>query len=335
MFNKSLSIIIPCRNEEKYIAECLNSFLRMDYPKELMEIVVVDGNSSDNTRNIVREIQTGKDNIILLDNPDLYTPHALNLGIKNAKNEYIMIASAHSDFSKHYVRELMNAIDQFNADGVGGTITTDVRIKNKRTQSICKVLSNKFGVGNSMFRIGSDQPMRVDIVPFGIYKKDLLLEIGLYNERLIRNHDMELSKRLTSKRKNIYLIPTAECRYYAREKFFGIFKNNFGNGYWVPLTIYITKHLNSLSLRHFVPLIFILSLILPALLMFWLPVLGVIVAISLFSYFITIFVESVRIKDDSTSLGYIFLAFLTLHFSYGIGSLSGLFRINYLFKNNR
>lgn len=335
MVNKSLSIIIPCRNEEMYISECINSFLKMDYPKELMEIIVVDGNSSDNTRNIVQEIQSGNSNILLIDNPDLYTPYALNLGIKNAKNEYVMIASAHSDFSKIYLRELMNAIDHFKADGVGGTITTDVRNKNKRTLSICKVLSNKFGVGNSMFRIGSDQPMRVDIVPFGIYKKDLLLEIGLYNERLIRNHDMELSKRLTSNEKKIYLIPTAKCRYFAREKFFGIFKNNFGNGYWVPLTIYITKHLNSLSLRHFTPLIFILSLILPVVLMFWLPILGVISLISLFSYFITIIVESARLKDNLTSFGYIFLAFLTLHFSYGTGSLLGLFRVNYLFNNNK
>jgi glycosyltransferase involved in cell wall biosynthesis len=334
MVNKSLSIIIPCRNEEMYIAECINSFLKMDYPKELMEIIVVDANSSDNTRNIVRDIQTGNKNILLIDNPDLYTPYALNLGIKNAKNEYVMIAGAHSDFSKFYLRELMNAIDHFKADGVGGTITTDVRNKNKRTLSICKVLSNKFGVGNSMFRIGSDQPMRVDIVPFGIYKKDLLLEIGLYNERLIRNHDMELSKRLTSKEKKIYLIPTAKCRYYAREKFFGIFKNNFGNGYWVPLTIYITKHLNSLSLRHFTPLIFMLSLILPVLLMFWYPILGVISLVSLFSYFLTIIVESARLKDSSTSFGYIFLAFLTLHFSYGMGSLLGLFKVNYLFNNN-
>ena len=332
MDNKSLSIIIPCRNEEKYIRNCINSFLKMDYPKELIEIIVIDANSSDKTRNIIQDIQAKNKNIFLVDNPNLYTPYALNLGIRNAQNEYVMIASAHSDFSEFYIRELMNAIDRYRADGVGGTIITDVRNKNKKTLSICKVLSNKFGVGNSMFRIGNDQPVRVDIVPFGIYKKDVILNAGLYDERLIRNHDMELSKRMVSYGKKISMIPNAKCRYFAREKFTGISKNNFGNGYWGPLTIYITKHLNSLSLRHFIPLIFILSLILPIVLMIWLPIFGVISLASLLTYLITIIVQSVKLNDDSTSVGYIFLSFLTLHFSYGFGSLLGLFRIDYLFK---
>jgi GT2 family glycosyltransferase len=304
----------------------------MDYPKELIEIIVIDANSTDGTINNVREIQSSNENVRLINNTHLYTPYALNLGIKNARNEYVMIASAHSDFSKFYLQELMNAIDHFKADGVGGAITTDVKNKSKKTLSICKVLSDKFGVGNSMFRIGSDQAIRVDIVPFGIYKKDLLVDIGLYNERLIRNHDMELSKRLASKGKIIYLIPAAKCTYYAREKYSGIFKNNFGNGYWVPLTIFITKTLKSLSLRHFIPLLFILSLILPVIIMFWFPIVGIISLMSFLSYLIVIIIRTSKLKDNSNSFGHIFLAFLTLHFSYGLGSLSGLFRVDCLLR---
>jgi glycosyltransferase involved in cell wall biosynthesis len=333
MFNKSLSIVIPCRNEELYIGGCINSFLKMDYPTELVEILVIDANSSDRTRRIVQEFQTNNKNIRLINNPHLYTPHALNLGIKNAQNEYVMIASAHSDYSEFYLSESLKAIDNFNADGVGGNLTTNVKNKNKKTLSICKVLSNKFGVGNSIFRIGSNEPVRVDVVPFGIYRRDLLIEIGLYNESLIRNHDMELSKRLISKGKRIFLIPSAKCTYYARENYFEIFKNNFGNGFWVPLTIYLTKQLNSLSPRHFAPFIFILSLILPIILMLWFPILGIISLVSFLTYFFTIIVQSSKLKDDSTSFKYIFLAFITLHFSYGLGSMLGMFRVDYLFRN--
>jgi GT2 family glycosyltransferase len=194
------------------------------------------------------------------------------------------------------------------------------------------VLSNKFGVGNSMFRIGSEKTIKVDTVPFGIYSKDIFYSIGLYNEKLLRNQDMEFSKRLSLAKKEIYLVPAAKCYYYARETFIQLAKNNFGNGMWVPLTVYITKKTSSLSLRHFIPLIFILSIVLPILLIIVLPKLFFVSVLSFFAYLILILVMSYKLYDKSTSYLQLIAAFFVLHFSYGFGSLVGLFRINYLWK---
>ena len=181
--DKTVSIIIPCRNEEQYIEECMLSFIEMDYPNELLEIIVVDGNSSDRTRSLIEKFQKTYPLIKLIPNPKTFTPFALNIGIKSASGNFIMIASAHSSFSKNYIKDLVQAFEILNADGVGGVMLTEAKNKTKKNLSICKVLSNKFGVGNSLFRLGTDQPMQVDTVPFGIYKKDLLIKIGLYYGR--------------------------------------------------------------------------------------------------------------------------------------------------------
>ena len=195
--------------------------------------------------------------------------------------------------------------------------------KTKTSISIKKVLSDKFGVGGAKFRIGSDKIEEVDTVPFGCYKKEIFDRIGLYDERLVRNQDIELNKRLKRVGGKIYLVPDIQCTYYARETFIDLAKNSFENGRWNILTAYYTKTLSSLSFRHFVPLLFILLLLF--LLIFSLVdkrFLPFFLAIFI-SYFIIILIRSWQIKQNTT-LWHQIAAFLVLHFSYGLGSLVGL-----------
>jgi glycosyltransferase involved in cell wall biosynthesis len=329
---KSVSVIIPCRNEEKYISSCLASFIEMEYPKDLMEIIIVDGRSNDKTLQIIKEIQSSNPFIKILDNPDLFVSHALNIGIKNSSSEFIMIASAHSSFNKNYIIEILKTFEKFNCDGAGGVLHTDVKNKTKKTLSICKVLSNSFGVGNSKFRVGTSKPIPVDIVPFGIYRKSIFESVGGYNEKLIRNQDMELSKRMIEKGKKIFLIPSAKSTYFARETYKALALNNFGNGLWIPLTVYITKKFSSLSLRHFIPMIFLLSLILPLIFIAIKPIFGLVSLLSFVAYFILAAIISYRVHDSSTSFFSILFAFFVLHISYGVGSLVGITRLDYLRK---
>lgn len=324
---KKVSIVIPCRNEAKYIETCINSLLDNTPQGCEVEILVVDGMSNDGTRQVINKISAQKQNVKLIDNPDIVTPFALNLGVDNASGDYVMIASAHSSFAPKYIEILMNAVDRLNADVVGGFMQTAIKNITPKTKAIKEVLSCKFGVGNATFRVGSEKEELVDTVPFGLYRTELFKEIGGYDNRLIRNHDIELSKRLIAAGKKIYIIPEALCTYYARETFRAIAQNNYRNGLWNLLTVKITKNFSSLSLRHFVPLIFMLSLILPtAFAPLWWP-LGLISAASLFCYLLVLCLICTR-YSITKKLNFIYLCwtFVVLHFSYATGSLVGIFK---------
>ncbi len=322
-----ISIIIPCLNEEKYISTCLDSLLESDYDTSKMEVLVVDGLSSDKTREIVKDYTEKYSYIKLLDNPDKIVPKAMNLAIDEASGEYIVRLDAHSEFPKDYFSKLIYYSQKLNADNVGVVIMTDVKNKNKKSNSIKAVLSHRFGVGNSDFRTGIDSIKEVDTVPFGCYPKSVFEKYGYYDEKLIRNQDIELNKRIVNGGGKIYLIPDVKCTYYARENFMDLAKNSYSNGFWNILTAYYTKTLTSLSLRHFIPFLFVLSLIIPLIGSLIVPQIGWIAVFSLVSYLSLVIIISFRLKNSSNTIGYLIVSFLTLHFSYGFGSLMGIFSV--------
>lgn len=328
MLQNLVSIIIPCYNEEKYIRECLNSVLEFNYPKDKLEIFVVDGMSDDNTRGIVKnEYCNNYENIKLIDNPDRTAPFAFNAGIKISNGDFIIIIGAHSSYSKDYIKNLVEWHSKLDAFNIGGVMNTDVRHRNRKTNAIIKVLSNKFGVGNADFRTGTNRVIEVDTVAYGCYRKDSFEKFGVFNEKLTRNQDIEFNKRIINAGGKIYLVPDAPCNYFARETFSGIAKNNFQNGMWNILTIYFTKDLASLSLRHFIPLAFVLSIILPAIAsIFWWPLI-ILSGLSLMAYTSLIFFISLRIKDKDTGYFNLIYTFLVLHISYGVGALAGIIKL--------
>jgi len=323
-----VSIVIPCRNEENYIEDCLRSLLTNGYDPSKLEILVVDGMSTDKTDSIVSNLIKEFHQIRMLTNERKVTPVALNIGIDNSIGDYILIASAHSSFSKGYISTLVEEIEKReNTVAVGGIMKTEVKNQTPVSLAIKEVLSNKFGVGNAMFRVGIEEVTKVDTVPFGLYRAEKLKEIKGYDERLIRNHDIEMSKRLIRQGAHIYLIPNAVCTYYAREKYTKLAGNNFRNGKWNILTVFITKNFKSLSLRHFIPLIFVGSLLLPLIAsIFYFPLIWLSV-LSFGFYLAGVTYFSFKAKTKGTTIIHLVMAFFILHFSYGCGSLIGFLTI--------
>ena len=322
-----ISVIIPIYNEEKYIKSCLESIVNSDYDKSDMEVLLIDGESQDKTLEIIQEYQKEYSFFKVLKNSKKIVPVAMNIGIKEARGEYIIRLDAHSSYPENYFSKLIYYHHQLNATNIGGIVVTDVKNKTLKSNAIKKVLSHKFGVGNSDFRIGVKEIKEVDTVPFGCYTKATFEQFGLYDEKLIRNQDIELNKRIINGGGKIYLIPEVKATYYARENFTDLAKNNFANGKWNLLTAYYTKTFNSLSLRHFIPLIFVLSLLLP-LLLSWFSIKFLWIALlSLGSYLSLVIMSSLKSKDNESGFFYLVASFLTLHLSYGLGSLIGIFSV--------
>lgn len=326
----TVSVIIPCRNEEKYIQKCIESVLENDYAIDDYELIVVDGQSTDRTVEIIAKLMGEYPNIVLVENPKKIAPSAMNLGIQKAKGKIIMRMDAHTVYPKNYISSLLYWKEILAADNVGGVSKADVLSKNPRSIAIKKVLSNKFGVGNSFFRTGAEGVLEVDTVPFGCYEKALLTEVGGYNERLVRNQDIELNKRLKQLGKKIYLIPEVVCTYYARENYRGLAKNNYDNGKWNILTVYITRNVSALSTRHFIPLCFVLALVLPLILSFFIAQLLYLSIAVLLLYASALMVVISKMDKRGTNMRSLFTTFFTLHFSYGLGSLVGIFHIGKL-----
>ncbi len=323
-----LSVICPIYNEEKYIAQFLDSLLQQDYPKDDLEILLVDGMSNDRTREIVAGYTANYPFIRLIDNPDKIVPYAMNRGIDAAKGDIIMRLDAHASYQPDYFSVLVNGLRRLKADNVGTVCKTDVLNKTPKTLAIREVLGNKFGVGNSTFRTGIDLEQEVETVPFGCWPREVFEKYGKYDVRLVRNQDIELNKRILRGGGKIYILPGTYCTYLARETWKALAKNNYGNGKWNILTVYYTKMFSSLSLRHFIPLLFVLSLIVPVLLAFiWWPF-ALVSAASLAAYTGLLSAVSLRLaKQKHLNFFYLLTTFFVLHLSYGWGSLMGILKL--------
>lgn len=324
-----ISIIIACRNEEKFISKCLDSLVKQTYPKNKMEVFVVDGISEDKTREIVKEYSKKNLFIYLLDNPKKITPVAFNLGIKNANGEIIIIGSSHAVYKKDYIQKYTKYLDKYHADCIGGLQITIPANNHITTKAIALVLSCPFGVGNSFFRTGqSKKPKIVDTVPFACYRKNIFERIGLFNENLVRSQDMEFNLRLRKAGGKILLVPEIVAYYYPKSNLKDFFVHNFKDGIWA---VYPLKFVRMpLKLRHYIPLFFVLSLLGNGILgiflslFFYLFLLILIIYLSVNLYF------SAKIAYNKKDSRYLFsmpVAFACRHFGYGIGSLIGLIKL--------
>lgn len=331
-----VSIIIPCRNEEKFIGECLDSIIANDYPKDRLEVFIVDGMSEDETKRIVENYIEQYSFIKLLSNPRKITPCALNIGIKNAMGEIIMRMDAHATFEKSYISKCVKYLNEYNVDNVGGTMITRPRKDTFIGKTIVTALSNRFGVGGSAFRIGAKEVTEVDTVFGGCYRKEVFDKIGFFNEKLSNTQDVEFNLRLKKKNGKILLVPDIISYYYTRSDFKSFLKNNFRNGVWSILPFKFTATM-PVSWRHLIPLVFVLSLIGSLGLWGLSGLLGLHSLLSFLSflfiiilYFLASIYFSVKIALKKNDLRYFFIMpiiFASLHIGYGLGSMWGLVKL--------
>jgi len=327
--NNSVSVIIPCWNEEKYISQCLDSIIVNDFPQEKLEVLVVDGISQDKTREVMESYAQKYKFIKLVDNPKRFKPYAFNLGIQKADGEIIMILGAHASIEKDYISQCVKYLNEYQADNVGGVMVTIPRENTLIAKAIASALSSPFGVGNARFRIGSKKPIWVDTVFGGCFRKELFRKIGFFNEELIHSQDLEFNLRLKKHGGKILLVPEIKSYYYALSDFKSFCRHNFRNGLWAVYPLKFVQHM-PVSLRHLVPLAFVSSLILAGILALFSPVFfGLFLLISSL-YLLGNLYFSAKIALAQKNLLLVLVMpfiFSALHLVYGFGSLVGVFKV--------
>ncbi len=317
-----VSILIPCRNEEKFIAECLESVLAQDYSDK--EILLVDGMSEDKTREIAGKYPEVK----ILDNEKKITSSALNIGIKNAAGEIIIRMDAHAKYEKNYVSKCVYYLNKYKADNVGGTIKTLASKNTIIAKAIAKSLSSFFGAGSSLFRTGTKECVWVDTVFGGCFKKGLFDKIGYFNENLIRSQDMEFNLRLKRFGGKILLTPDIISYYYPKSTLKDFFIHNIKDGVWAVYPIKFTK--KPLGFRHYIPLIFTAGLLGSAFLSYLSVYFEYLFITILLLYLLASLHFSLKIAREEKNLKFIFalpIVFFARHIGYGLGSFFGIIKI--------
>lgn len=324
MFN--VTIIIPTLNEEYYILSCLESVRKQTYPFDMMDILVVDGGSKDRTKEIVRNFSSSYSNVKLLDNPGRIQSIAFNIGVNNSSAPYVIRLDAHVFYDEHYIERCLYHLETKPEVGdVGGVCKTTVRRLGIIPESIAVICQSKFGIGGAAFRIGASAGY-VDTVPFGAFPRKVINEIGGMREDLVRAEDNEYVSRIRKAGYKVYLDPSIVSTYYARDTFTGIIKQMYTNGLSIGQLFYVDR--SAIGLRHFVPFTFVLSLLLSASasIIWWPFIYLLFLIVGLY-----IVVDIIAMVFECNKHGWKYanvlpFLFLSIHLSYGCGTLIGLFK---------
>lgn len=321
-----VSVVVPCRNERRFIGRCLETLLATGFPAERLEILVVDGMSDDGTRDIVAGIARDHPIVKMLDNPHRITPTALNIGIAAARGAIFMRADAHAEYPRNYVTALVGWLERSGADGVGGVCETLPGADGAVPRAIAAALAHPFGVGNSWFRIGTREPRSVDTVPFACYPMALFRRIGGFDEELVRNQDDEFNLRIIRNGGRVLLVPDVVLRYYARTRLRDVARMYYQYGLFKPAVI--RKVGAVMTVRQLIPAAFTLMLGASLLLAPWLP--GAALA---FAGFAALYVAACSIAALPVARRHgpraglaMLLVFPALHLGYGAGFLVGAVR---------
>jgi succinoglycan biosynthesis protein ExoA len=318
-----VSVIIPCRNEEKYIEKCLSSLLNQKEVKDICEILIVDGMSTDATRAIVSEISNNQSQVILLENPQHSTPHALNVGIKNSKGEFIAILGAHAEYANDYLTTCLELFNQHpDVSCAGGPIIS--KGKNSFAKATALAMSSVIGVGNAKHRFPEYEGY-AEMACFPVFRKNVFDKYGLYDESLIRNQDDEFCFRLTRGGEKIFISPKAKSAYYVRESPISLFKQYYQYGFWRVAVL--KKHKIPISYRQQVPIIFYALIILLAIfgLVFDNLILSVLFPV-LYLLIIIAFSIPILLKEKLAIAIRFPVAVLVLHLSYAFGFFNGMIK---------
>jgi len=325
-----VSVIIACRNEERFISRCLESIFASDYSQDRLEVLVIDGCSTDGTRAVVEAWSIKHPSIRLFTNPQKITPVAFNIGVDHAKGDLIMIMSAHATYDPAAIGNCVRHSFGYNADNVGGIWKIEARESGLIADTIVVALSHPFGVGGGLYRTTKGHDFRwVDTAAFGCYRREVFRRIGKYNEQLLRNQDLELNLRLKMSGGATLLAPDVVIHYSARTDIRTFCKHSFQDGLWVILS-FAYSEIMPVSWRHLVPLAFVSSMIMfGAAAMAIKPAAYAFVAIAGL-YACTNLVYSLTTAIRQRKIGLLFVLpaiFTLLHLSYGFGSLWGCVKL--------
>lgn len=314
----TVSIIIPCYNEEKTIRTLLDAILAQTYPRGQMEVIIADGLSEDKTREKIaafRDLHPDLE-LTVIDNMARIIPAGLNLAIGASSGEIIVRLDAHSAPNPDYLSLSVDALTAGRGDNVGGVWNIQPGGEGWVAASIAAAAAHPLGVGDALYRHAT-QAQEVDTVPFGAFRRELIERIGLFDETLLANEDYEFNTRIRQAGGKIWLDPTIRSIYFARPTLKALSIQYWRYGFWKWQML--RRYPETLRWRQALPPVFVLSILGLLLLGIFNPFIFLLLAVELFLYFFVLTLAAVKEKKFGMPL-----AISMMHISWGSGLLWSL-----------
>ena len=316
-----VSVVMPVRNEERYIARNLEAVLAQDYPADRLEVLVADGRSDDATRDVVgRFVERASAghgaSIVLVDNPERVMPAGANAAIRRASGDLILLLGGHATLPRDYVRTCVECLQQSGADGAGGSIESVG--EGWIGGAIAAAMSSPFGIGNSGFRTdGSGEPRVADTLPFPLFRRGVYERVGLYNPRMVRHQDYEFNYRVRAAGGRMMLLPALRATYHVRPSLARLWRQYWQYGIWKGR--FVRRYPQSLKLRHLAPSVFALAAL------FW-PAARIAFEMLAGAYlgFVLLGMLSFALRGRWSVVPLLPVVMVCLHFGYGLGVWVGL-----------
>jgi len=324
-----VSVLLPVYQERDFIRSCLKSIKGFEASPEIeLEILVIDGGSSDGTREIVVDEMTADPRIRLLDNPDRFQSAALNLGIQAARGDYIMRLDGHSAYPEDYLALALETALRTGCDNAGGIVKTMSRGNSYQARTVQALITHRFGVGNSGFRTDSPEGP-ADTVPYGFFRRGVFDRVGLFDERLIRAQDYEMNRRIIAAGGSVWRNPEMEIQYFPQPDLRSFMTKQFAleapyNAYLWYLAPY------AFAPRHAITALFAIGVIGGLALAPFARLTGVVFLAVMSVYFLlalgSAVQQAVRYREPLHAL-LLPAGFFCYHFLHGLGVLAGLLRL--------
>lgn len=320
----AVSILLAVRNEDEHLDECLRSIASLDYPVDELEIILIDGMSSDRTLEVIESWKRKDSRIRLLQNPQMIVSTGMNIGIAEASHDLILWTSGHVILQPDHLRRCVDTMEKTDASAVGGVLRTEGHTTTGRINAA--VLSSRFGIGNAPHRVATKSGW-VPAVTMALYRKQAIVKVGGFDESLPRSQDNDLHDRMNGIGERSYLDVNIKPTYLCREAFGGFLNQAWTNGFW---NVVITKTgRRGFHLRHFVPMIFVGVMVLLLLLLTvtnqaLYPLSGMLLVYACIA--VASSITACLSRSMIWQIVVLPLWFLSLHLTYGAGSWAGLIR---------
>ncbi len=318
-----ISVIVPVRNESKHIQATLNQLLTQDYPSDRFEILVIDGQSTDDTPELVRQTASQHTNVHLLDNPKRLSSAARNIGVRQSTGDVVLLVDGHCEIpSQSYFTDLSAAFGRGDVDCLGRPQPLDVTGATSLQRAIALARSSRLGHHPDSFIYSSEE---IDCPATSVaiaYRRSIFDQVGYFDERFDACEDCEFNYRIDQAGLRCRLVPKLSIKYQPRNSLRGLFRQlyRYGRGR-VRL---FRKHPAAFSLSAILPALFVAGVIIGPIVCSIVPPLWTLYAAFIAIWTIALLAESARLaiqSGDRATLRWLPIVFAAVHTGSGWGVL--------------